>query len=171
MISPGELMIIGLGPNSQECLGYNWFNGSAEPRTNCSNPRSHFATTKLGGSVFAFGGDKSQHTGEEYDLAEDSWTGLSNLPCNMNFASCCVLDAHVFIASYSSSNVISFDPTAKTYTLLALDLPGNVHKRIAASSKCIYLMTDDICEEINATGQVSNSFGGVPLSYMNKGVS
>lgn len=73
------------------------------------------------------------------------------------FVSCAKVKNKIIISSLNNNNILSFEPSSESYNRLDLDLHFEL-KWLVSTNGMIYVFLDDKIHEINAYGNIANTF-------------
>ncbi|CAG9326976.1 unnamed protein product [Blepharisma stoltei] len=97
----------------------------------------------LDGSVYVFGGFNGRYMNlaEKYDLSQNKWIKLNNLPSASGYCpSVCLFDGEIIISGYKLPCAYKYTPENSTYATLPPQLKQDSAKVICSDNKKVYII-------------------------------
>ena len=116
--------------------------------------RASHGLIKFENNVYAFGGVKDDFlaSAERYDIIQNSWDLVADMPLPGNCNSCVRVVDFIFISSYHFT-LLKFSPKTQSYTTLPLEFQ-NGRKLIVSTDDKIFLLLRSGIYQISENGEI-----------------
>lgn len=115
-------------------------------------PRCCHALTKLSGFAYIFGGESIRGADkicEKYNVHDNEWSEIAQLPTNGNYAYATTHDDMIFITAQSWDHILRYKPDTNTYYRAGDNIPRNIGKILLSFDNELILMTGNLIKSID----------------------